>query len=471
MRCTLSIIFFLCGWPVFASPAIAVAAALADAQTLPNGIRENTRYLWSPTPYTKEERATLAFHCNSLSRELDLVAPRKVNDNLLAVSLLDYGWNAKTWDKFAETEPYFMVRVVAEKKYYSAGVDSNGNRYNAGWYQNTKREVVPAAAPWLESASITNLISLTQSTCPIVRADWFFSQTAIQEGRKVGYYGMLGLGNKRDDFEKLVGLDRAAAQRLRKEIAAIVPVSSVALHNRQIYRFQTISGPYWETRDAKQNDGDRNAIRLLNGDFKHDAEEIYGTLPNGLFAFFLSDVGGIRANTAPDFIASDSKSSSVDRRVHIGLSCIRCHVPGIQPIDDWARRLYTGPIKLNVTDAQKYLRLKQLYLSDLNKFIKRDQSDYADTLKSLNGLTPAENAKGYAAYWDRYNEEQVDVDRAAKELGTTAKYLTDCIKSQAQTGLFDAVLAGYIQQPPLTIQRSHFEEVQPIIWKAMGYRP
>ena len=471
MRSVLSLLLVLCGVPALASPASAVAAALADARGLQPGIRESTRYLWTPGSHTATDRAVLAFHCNSLSREAELVPLRRITDSLLAVSLLDYGWEAKTWEKFADNEPYFTVRIVAERQYYQAGTDSRGVKYAAGWYRNTKQAVIPAAAPWLDTAQAIELITLCQSTVPVLRADWFFAQTAIQEGRKVGYYGMLGLGNKRADFEKLVGLDRAAATRLRKEVAAIVSVSSVALHNRQIYRVQTLTGPYWETRDAKQNDGDRNALRLLNGDFKHDAEEIYASLPNGLFAFFLSDAGGSRANTAPDFIASDSRASGTDRRVHVGLSCVRCHVPGIQPIADHARRLYTGAIRLDVTDANRYLRLRQLYLSDLDRLIKRDQDDYAEALKRCNGLTPAENSRAYAAYFDAYAERPVGPAELARELGTTEKRLLDGIKAKAEAGLFDPILAGLLQNPPLLIRRDHVEEIQPVVWGVLGNRP
>ena len=471
MRISIATLVLLCGVPALASPASAVAAALQDARTLQPGIRESTRYLWQPGGHTANDRAVLAFWCNSLSREAELVAPRRVNDSLLAVSLLDYGWNPDTWEKFSETEPYLLVRKIAAKQFWRAGTDGRGQRFAAGWYANTKQVIVPGYDDRVDSAQITELTLLVQSVVPVVRADWFFSQTAIQEGRRVGYYGMLGLGGKRADFEKLVGLDRAAATRLRKEVAAIVPVSSVALHNRQIFRFQTLTGAYWETRDAKANDGERNAIRLLNGDFKHDAEEIYGTLPNGLFTFFLADVGGTRVNTAPDFIASDGRSSGTDRRVHVGLSCIRCHAPGIQPIDDWARRLYTGNIRLDITDPARYTRLRQLYLSDLQRYIKRDQSDYSDTLKRTNGLTPVENAQAVASYWDRYAETPLTAVDIARELGTTERRLLDAIRTKAAAGLFDPVLAGLLQVPPLTIRRDHFEEVQPILWKSLEYQP
>lgn len=470
-----SLCLLLLGVPALASPQSAVAAALNDAQRLPPAIAQQTRYLSLhsvPADQRETARKVLAFHCNSLSREAELVAPRQVTPDLLAVSLLDYGWAAKTWEKLAEVEPYFHVSILVDE-YQDWGYFSNG-RWVTTRREKTGRKVkqTQAAAPWLDAQQVAALIALTQSQTPVVRADWFVHQTAIQADRKAGYYDFLGLGKKKADFDKLVGLDVAAAQRLRKEIAAIVPVSTVALNNRHIVRFQTLTGAYWETRDAKASTDKRNALRLLNGDFSdYDAQEIYGTLPNGLFAFFLADAKGNRTDTAPDFIASDGRASGTDRRVHVGLSCVRCHLPGIQAIDDWARRLYTGPIQLQAADPARFVRLRQLYLSDLDRHVRRDQDDYADVVKRLNGLTAAENAKAYAAFWDAYEESPVRLTDAVRELGTTEQRLRDAIAGRVAAGFADPVLAGLVQRPPLTIRRDHWEELQPIVWATLGYKP
>lgn len=471
--CKVVVLWLALSCPAWANPSAAVAAALNDARSLPPGIREQTRYLPLYAIKVEERRRfldALKFHVNQLSTNPDFASPRLVTPDLAAVTLADYGWQVNTWERFNESEPYFYVQALVKggDPVYFWKHDQRK------WF--VRREVkevrVPALAPWLPTKQVEELVLLTNSATPIVRADWFVAQTAIQEGRKVGYYDMLNLGKKLADFEALVGLDRKAAQRLKKEIQAVVQTSTVALHNRHILRHPTLTGVWWETFDAKENVDVRNGLRLLNGDFTHDAREIYGTLPNGLFAFFLSDAVGNRANTAPDFIASDGRSSGTDRRVHVGLSCVRCHTPGIQTIDCWARRHYTGRLQLQSTDLGKYLRLKQLYLSDLDGYIRRDQAAYTEALRSVNGLTPADNAKGYAAVWDRYQEQLVSVADVARETGWTEKAVLAAIEQTVKKGLADPVLSGLMQTPPIPIQRQHFEELQPILWQVLGgYKP
>ena len=307
---------------------------------------------------------------------------------------------------------------------------------------------------------------LTGSKAPLLRADWFLAQVAIQDDRRVGYYDFLGVGKKRADFEAIVGLDRAKAIKLRKEIAAIVDESIVALHNRQFERFSTLNGAYWASKDVFNNRDQRNALRFLDKDYKHDAEEIYGTLPNGLFAFYLSDAVGSRANTAPDSIASDGRSVSSDRRVHVGLSCVRCHVEGIRPINCWARRAYSPPDELKVTDPIRFLRLRQLYLSDLDKRIKDDQDAYAYALLKTNGLTPGDNAKVIAAVWERYVERPLTVDDVAREMGTTVEQLRTWIKDKEdKEGIIDPILLALSKQGnrAMTLRREYVEEMWPVL--------
>lgn len=463
------VLMLLAAGEVLASPQQAMAAALNDARSLPPGVREQTRYLPAyaiAAEHRAEFAKVLRFHCNSLSREAEFANPRWVTPDLAAVVLLDYGWDAATWERFAEADPYYHVQLIVKAQDQAWRYD----RGRRGWFgsRHEKAVIVPGLAPWLPAKEYEELVKLTNSAVPMLRADWFVAQTAIAEGRKVGYYDLLGAGKKLADFEKIVGLDRAFSIKLKKEVQAVVQTSTVALHNRHIVRYQSITGAYWETFDAKENTDQRNAIRLLNGDFTHDARETYGTLPNGLFAFFLSDAVGNRANTAPDFIASDGRSGGTDRRVHVGLSCVRCHVPGIQPIDDWARKLYRGDIKLDVTDLNKYVRLRQLYTSDLDGRIAKDQADYAETLKRCNGLTPAENARAYAAAWGRYNEALLSVEDVARETGYTPQAIVAAIKGRAQAGLADPVLVGLLQRPSIPIVRSHFEELQPLLYQTLG---
>lgn len=425
--------------PVLGSPAEAVAAALADCRKLPADLRVRVRYLSLynlPGEDRTEALQVLDFHVNSLSREAELTRPARVGPDLVRVTLDDYAWDPFVYGRLGKVDPYFHVQL-----------DIGGIRK-------------AAAAPWLDAKAIGELIVLTQSQTPILRLDWFVVQTATQDGRKAGYYDFLGLGKKEADFQDLVGADPEKARQRKREVAAVVARSGVTLNNRSMVRMDAVGGPYWFTQDYAASADKKNTLRLLDGDAQPDASEQYGTLPNGLFAFWLQDGKGNRQNTAPDTIASDGEASGTDRRVHVGLSCIRCHAPGIQPINDWARRAYRPPLALQSIDYEKYRRLRQLYLSDLQRLIKRDQTEYAEVLLRVNGLTPAANAQAYGRFWDRYVEQDRSPADCARELGVTEEALIGALKGYAkQTGALDPLLAGLVQTPALPIRSEHWEEI------------
>ena len=463
-------------WPLAAvgSPAAAVRAAHADAVDLPYGVARQVRYLALyavPEADREEVLRVLSFHCNSLSRESELAPPRVVGGGVVRINLLDYGWKAATYDKLAEADPYFHEQVTVVKETPGRYVyDAYGR---GSWVAGKKQEVKQtAAARWLPAQEMTDLIAWTQSPAPVLRADWFVAYTAVQADRKVGYYDLLSLGKKEADFQTLIGADVVKAKAVKKEVAAAVARSRVTLNNRSMERFPTLTGAYWRTHDYKTNTFKQNTLRLLDGDTEPpqgDASEQYGTLPNGLFAFWLQNDKGERQDTAPDFIASDGQATGTDRRVHVGLSCIRCHTPGIQPIDDWTRRVYRGAVQLQSPDYEKLKRLQRLYLSDLEGQVKRDQADYAEALRKTNGLTPEVNAKAYARLWDRYVEHDRLPADVARECGVTELTLLASLKAYVKrTGQLDPILAGLLQTPPVPVRAEHSEEVFPLLMQILG---
>lgn len=349
----------------------------------------------------------------------------------------------------------------------------------------TVGNAVTASAPWLPAETMTKLIALTQSQAPILRADWFFAMTARQLDRngkdsKVGYYDFLGVKNQKD-AEELAGLDRAKAKKIQREIAAIVAESGVALNNRQIFRFGSIAGAWWETRDVDANDGAKNAVRQLDDDFRPDALEVYFTLPNRLFGLLaLNNKGELQA-TVPDKIASDDKSTSKDRRIHPSLGCVRCHTPGLQPIDDWARTFFANPpgdAKLSSPDYEKLKRLKRLYLAPLEDDYESDQVVYARALLRLTGWKPAEAAKAYGEAWRQYADSPVDGKTLALELGVPYERTVDAFRWYVRSadkgggGSQDPVIIGFLKRPEFTARREYIEEAYSAAQQAVqGYKP
>lgn len=461
------------GGPARANPPAAVLAARADARGLAPETASYTRYL-DLSHLSIEDRslaiAVLSWHFNSVSREPEIQPPRLIADGAtLAVDLRDYAIDPAVWERLASVE--------AEEPYFHLQVEISGaveyDQYKRPLPAKKVRKMI--AAPWLPPAEIADLILLTHSQAPVVRGDWFYFQTGIQKDRAVGYYDLLGLGTKEIDFQNLVGADAKKARQLKMEIAASVTKSTVALNNRGISRLQALTGGYWFTQDYKKSTDKQNTARLLQGDTEPpagDASEQYGALPNGLFAYWLQDDKGNRQDAAPDFIATDDKSSSPDRHVYAGLSCARCHTPGLQPIDDFARKLYQTPIQLRSPDYAKLKRLRQLYLTDLPGKLAVDNAVYASAVHACNGMTPAENARAVGRLWEEYIDAPVTPAKAAAELGVTEEMLVAKVKAYAAANtLFDPLIAGFAKSPAIPMRREHLAEVFPQLVKIVGTQP
>lgn len=467
------------------------------------------------------ERA-LVFHFHCLSREPEIVPLYRVAPGLVRVYFPDYGWERGTWEKLAPFEVYFhfvdqrVVRkirlnvpvavvpvvpvvvkpagkVLVEREGFLREIDRadvrsgetvyvrrEGNRIEVEKVEPTPPVRGPVEAqtdsrleplkpegavgkilhaPWLGDKQIAELATLLNSDVPIVRADWFLFFSGIAKNRGgAGYYDFLGL-KSRKDAEKLAGLDVEAARKLRLEMAALVDDSGVALNNRQILWFKTLAGSWWITLDADASVGEKNALRLYDGDFTHNAEEIYFTLPSGVWGLVASDDKGKLQDTVPDTIASDSQSASNDKRIHCGMSCIRCHVEGIRNIDDWARATFTGPVALASRDPAKLKRLQRLYLSDLPDRIKEDNRAYARVLWRINRSTPQENARDYASAWTGYADARLDFEALCRELACEPKDFRKALEIYAAQGDADLHLSSLLSRKPRPIRREHWEEL------------
>jgi hypothetical protein len=428
---------------------------LADCRALPAQLRPLVRYLWIGNLQDRETALkVLTFHVNQLSRNPELIPPKVVSANLLRVNLLDYQWDREVWERLAALDPYFHPQVDVEE------VEQWGIRQRDGTYteieqRKTGKKVRQVVAG---SKEIADLYSLTASASPLLRADWWFSQTARQlsltnKETGVGYYDWLGIKDRKS-FEKLIRLDPKASQEVQKEMRAAVEKSGIATQGRQIVRYQSITGAAYTTFDTDDGSGDGNPIRnLKRGAFKHKAEEHYGTLPNGLFAFLLCDADGAKQSSAPDFIGVDDSPlrTGRDARIHPCLSCVRCHVEGgLRPIDDWVRRRAKD---ISSPDYGELLTLRRQYFSNLNRQLEKDRQVYREALKDCNGWTPEKNATEFSKMFSRYTSP-VDCETAAVELGVTVEKLRRTFANYPEPSL-----AGLAAQPCEPIQRVHFEEL------------
>jgi hypothetical protein len=460
------------------SPASEVLAAAADILRRPARDREFLRYLsiaWVPDEDRALWRQVLAFHVNSLSRKPVLKRPVRVSPTLLVLDIRHYGWVVATYDKLADVDPHFhetflVDRVVKTRKYWPGGRWTDGKDYAAGWFVEAQRKQVKEVrfASHLNTEAIVLLAGLTRSKAPILRADWFFGQTATAKNRVAGYYAFLQL-TKRDDFDKLVGFNKALSDATFRTVATLVPKSGVSQRNRQIEREAAADAAYWRTKDqlVKQRD-EGNALNQLDKDFKHQAERIFGVLPNELFGYYLCTDQGVQQDSAPDEVGPDTTATSNNGKIEPYVSCARCHKEGLRPIPDFARRLWApGRGVLVAIRKEDQERLEQLYIRPFQQKLDADNLRFTAALAELNGAawTVRKNSNAIGKAWKWAVDDDVSRAQAAKEIGvseaTLARQLwlyASPVEDGGKGQILPNSLQAYNREPPLLLLREHADE-------------
>lgn len=453
-----------------------VAQVHADLRTLPLDVRRRIRYL-SLYALPKRDRADMAQvldgHCNGLSRETSLVhlhVVPKTEGALLRLNLDDYGWKFETWERLHESEPYFQVRTVTatteEWVPWSGGVWTDGKTYAPGSFKVRKAETGTgtALAPWLSEGPggremLANVVEWTFSRLPIVDGEWFMSETATADGKKVGYYEMLGVKDLAG-WEKLVRFDATLARDL--EHRRTVVFSGITLQPRRIERVPTVLGAVWRTRDSADATDKHNPLRLLDDTLQFDAQEAFAPLPNGLPAWLLADAKGkLQAVAPPNVVGGDRTGRVNDTRLHVGLSCIRCHF-GSAKYEQGIRDFNAIPIrKIKALDPKKLRELSRLFLRNVEPAVARDRADYRTAVKAATGWETQEYAEAYGEAYGRY-DGRVTPEMAARRCGVPLMEFVDRLMAYDDaTGNLDplaSILVG-----GASIPRRQFEEVFPVL--------
>lgn len=441
------------------SPASEWSAALADARTLPPHVAQFTRY--QTIAFTRHGdreawRSLLTFHLWSISKEAEPPQLRFVSSSLFAIYLPDFGIPPTTYGRLTFREPYFHALLT-----------SDGKRPLSD---------VPSPAPWIGPASAQDeLRKLTHSEVPLVRADWFFVETSIQEGRGepgkgTGYLDFIGVTD-RNSFFKACGVDPKLADEAKRRIRAIVKRSGVAHFPRQVERMDALGGGAWFTLDVlDEGKGNRNAMSQLGKDFHHQAERHYAIGPAGMPWVFLCDETGKSQNSAPDRLGVDTTRTGARKIIDVGASCFRCHKEILRPIDSWVSEALKAPTAANV-DYDRAIDERRLYFRDMQSKLKRDREAFADRLKECNGLTPAANAEAYIRLWDWYAEGELTLIDCARELGCTPKHFESALKAVKAKGALHPNFTDLLNKDG-TILRHQWEESYGLAQTYIGgYKP
>lgn len=462
------------------TPADAVVAAEADAAAIFSRdavLAASTRYytahhIADDPPLLEREYAAFSLHVNLLSRGARVVKPRRVADWLWAIDARDYHWDLTVVAKLVDDDTWTHAVLVVEE---------NGKRMKRP--KADEKTKVPAVPPWLPEAEFRRLNEYVQSgrTAGLLRYDFFMNRTAIAERRDgFSYYDILGVKNEKE-AEKLARLDRAAAETAFRELAAAVRRSSVAHRNRQIFRYATILGAWWETRDPDESVQDSNALNRKFGAFRFVGKEVIFTLPNGLPAFFLFNDKGELAKSGPPQLVGDDKTWDTDARVHPYMSCVRCHLGGaLRPIDDYVRTVFEDGrgLKLGAADVPDKdhpeilfsERVRSAYLGDLAKWYKRDEGDFAAAYESASGVKAAQVPLLVARSWAMYEDDDVGIVRYGRELGIPPTKIRGALEYYLRENRLDETLAGLVLKNPdveVPLRRDHAEEAVFYVYDAV----
>ena len=427
-------------------PSEQILAAARDLAHQPAHVRPYLRYLdlrTIPAVQRPDAWRAITGHVNQLSREPDIDPSRVVvlpgtQVSMIRLNMLDYGWSVELWESLAKVDPFFHVQAFEPT--------------------TKKRDIL--LAPWLSPSeeckkSLAYLVQETQSQVPIVDGPWFANQTLAQKNRRPGYYdfvsGKLGGIKTEKDFQKIIGYHRELARDFGGPLRAAVARSGVSTEPRAIARLPTIGGGYWYTLDFDTANGVKNPLENVGDDIENhfDASEEGAHLANGFFLWFLADSKGNAQDSAPDFVGKDSTSPSNDGRIHVVISCIRCHGKGgLRSINDWVRNLIAAPLSANlIVKDKKYPSVRHFqrqYTRRLEQYLDRDKAVYESAVKLATGWDSGTFAEKISWLWAFTEYADVDLARAAVDVGTTPQRLKAALKKATDSGAGDQVLSVYI---------------------------
>jgi WD40 repeat protein len=369
---------------------------LADLEAMERRARRFARYFSIAPQYNaglgeselQSYRIALGQLLNSLSWHPDIRLPKAVDPAcvVLRIDVRDYQWDGILWDRLLAEYPY--------------GIGA---------------ETVAARACMIH----------TRSRLPVLRADWFLATAC----RPPLYHDLLQLPTNAAELERQLRVDVTQDIQQERVARAGFNGSGVARNNRILERHDSILGAYWRTYDfdaVPQNLQDRDnllpdrrnifAYPLGPGagdnTFQHAGGEIIFSLPNGLQAYMLINAIGIRVDKAPAAIVSDPKRP--DRQVETGISCMSCHVQGINPKSDQVRdHVAKSPRVFSKADAEQ---VRALYVPEMRMkaLMDADAERYRRAVEKCGGRV---NVTAPIATLTQRYEADVDLPFAAAELG------------------------------------------------------
>ncbi len=412
------------------TPASELRAAGRDLMTLQTGERPFVRYLSLYAVENKDElEAVTNYTLNTLSRLRSIGHCTRVSDTLLRVRIYDYAQSkeelsdwTKAWDRLAQDDPYWHIQTqVAEANNVIVKVNSPLAVANP-----KKLKTVTVEGGWTDLNAAQRLRLESGSFGAILRADWFVANALVAPR----YYEFVGIPEKEADFQKSLGIDPVIIAKLRAQLGANLSESVVTKKERRVLYEQGPLGGYWDTLDVAETTAAKSFIRrpvsAEGFEADYDASEIFAMAPNGTFRLAVFNRQGVRQDAVLDKIAKDDSDPHCDGIIHVGSSCLRCHIEGLRPFTDKQQKLLYGRVGLVSYDPGIPEAARGFYNAPrLLRQMKIDVEVHADAVhEATRGLTIRQSAEALANVIRNHDLLPVTKAQACREIGIMPEHFS-----------------------------------------------
>lgn len=364
---------------------------------------------------------------NALSWTSRVVVPKRIgrDGTLLVIDLTEIGWVSAHWERLATLYP-----------------------------------LEPAA----EAPLAEEVLRLTQTKRPLIRADWFV-QAATQSKL---YYELVGFPSRLQGLEQILNVNSQRLVERRAGVRVGVEVSEVTGGPRILERLPASSGALWRSYDlappSKAGDGftaqpvGPDPVDGVERLFKPEAIRVLMPAPNGFPKFGMFDGQGSRIERLPAL----TEPHGVPPEASV-LPCLSCHLSGARSGRDSLRAFaQKDSTPRAVRDAILALHSEQ---SSIDSLVAEDREPVAKALadarldpqRTVRGVDPlVQLARGYHRGGDLATIA-AEAGRSIAELQQRATGTPDTkeLVLRAQYGpldradMFRVLNSGRVSDPPV----------------------
>jgi hypothetical protein len=313
------------------------------------------------------------------------------------------------------------------------------------------------------STAQAQILKLTGSRFPFLRADWFVEFAVrpplyhdVLLSDQLGIFSPTGALHS---LERALAVDRIGDILNGKVQRAGFDSSGVSANNRIIERHDIgiYTGAYWLSYDFLGNSADStlrqnifsyplgpaDAFPQSQNTFKHAGGEVIFNLPNGLQGYMLVNVADQRLDKAITQIVTDP--ARPDHAVENGVSCFRCHNEGMILKQDLLRPFILANQSVFGSDLNVLLDLYK----DKAPFLDAQRGDLTRFLTALNSVGVSLRQPEPVSTLVQFFESDLDSNRVANEFYLTQDQLSARITTSDQLRL----LIGPLEVPGGTVKR------------------